>query len=231
MLKMTGIELELISDIKMHFFIEKGMREGIPCIAKRYSKANNKCMTDYGSSEESRFIIYLDTNTLYVWARSIYLPSGKFTWLSQKEINNFDVDSIIEDSPDAYILEVDLEYPDELRDLLNDYPLAREKLKISNDVLPKYCSEIVEKCRIKVGGVNKLVPNLGNKSKYVVHYRNLQLSLGMKLTKIHRVLKFKQSDWLKTYIDFNTDKKKMLLIVLKKIFLKQMINNVYGKTM
>ena len=69
-----------------------------------------------------------------------------------------------------------------MHDLHNDYPLAPEKLKISNDILSKYCSDIAKKYGIKVGGVNKLVPNLGNKSKYVVHYRNFQLhlSLGIK---------------------------------------------------
>ena len=76
----------------------------------------------------------------------------------------------------------------------------------------------------------KLVPNLGNKSKYVVHYKNLSLylSLGIKLTKVHRVLKFKQSDWLKKYIDFNTDKKNIANSFQKYLF-KLMINNVYGK--
>ena len=103
----------------------------------------------------------------------------------------------------------------------NDYPLTPEKLEISDDMLSKYCSDIVKEYRIKVGGTKKLVPNLGNKSKYIVHYRNLQLclSLGMILTKIHRTLNFKQFDWLKKYIDFNTDKRKMQLIVLKSNFL------------
>ena len=76
--------------------------------------------------------------------------------------------------------------------------------------MSKYCSDIAKEYKIKVGGVKELVPNVGNKSKYVVYYRNLQLylSFGIKLTKIHRILKFKQLDLLKTYVDFNTDKRK-----------------------
>ena len=117
--------------------------------------------------------------------------------------------SISEKSSIVYILEVDLEYPDELHALHNDDPLAPEKLAIPYDVLSDYCKKIADECEIKVGDVKKLIPNLGNKNNYVLHHRNLQLylSLGMKLTKIHRVLKFKQSDWMKKYIDFNTKKK------------------------
>ena len=128
---------------------------------------------------------------------SQYLPYSGFEWLNQKEISDFCLNSISENSFIGYILEVDLEYPSELYDLHNDYPLAPEKLEISQNMLPKYCFNIANKYGIKIGGVDKLVPNLGNKSKYIVHYRNLQLylSLGMKLTKVHRILKFKQSDW------------------------------------
>ena len=90
----------------------------------------------------------------------------------------------------------------------NGYPLT--PVEISHNMSSKYCSNIANEYGIKIGGDNKLVPNLGNKSRYVLHYRNLQvyLTLGMKLTKVHKILKFKQPDWLKKYIDFNTDKRK-----------------------
>ena len=94
--------------------------------------------------------------------------------------------SINEKNDVGYILEIDLKYPKELHELHNDYTLAPEKLTVANDMLSKYCKSIADKYEIKVGDVKKLIPNLGNKTKYVVHYKNLQLylSLGMKLTKI-----------------------------------------------
>ena len=118
MLKMAGVELELITDIDMHLFIEKEMRSGISYIAKRHSKANNKYMKFYDSNEESVYIIYLDANNLYGWAMIQYLPYGGSKWLSKKEIDKFDLDSmqlhsIDENSSIGYILEVDLEYPSE----------------------------------------------------------------------------------------------------------------------
>ena len=95
------------------------------------------------------------------------------------------MNSISENSSIGYILEVHLAYPIELHELHNDYPLAPEKFEISQNMLSNYCSNSANEYGIKIGGVNKLVPNLGNKSKYVVHYRNLQLylSLGMKLNR------------------------------------------------
>ena len=123
--------------------------------------------------------------------------------------DNFDVNLINKKSLIGYIFEADLEYPDELYELHNDYPLHLEKLAIFQDMLSDYCKKLADKYGIKVGDVKKLIPNLGGKTNNVVHYKNLQLylSLGMKLTKIHRVLKFKQSDWMKKYIDFNTEKR------------------------
>ena len=164
---------------------------------------------------------------------SQYLPYSEFKWLNKNEISRFCLNSISENSFVGYILEVDLEYPDELHNLHNDYPLAPEKLEITQNILSKYCSDIANRYRIKIGGVNKLVPNLRNKNKYVVHYRNLQLhlSLGMKLSKTDGILKFKQSDWLKKYIDFNTDKRKNAVNSFEKDFFKLMNNSVFGKTM
>ena len=227
MLKITGIKLEKISDIDQYLFIEKGTRGGISYIAKRYGKANNKYMCDYDSNKQS----YLDRNNLYGWTMSEYLPYGELEWL--KNVDELDVMSINEKSDVGYILEVDLKYPNELHELRNDYPLAPERLTITNDILSNYCKSIAYKYDIKIGDIKKLIPNLGNKTKYVVHYRNLQLylSLGMKLTKIYRVLKCKQSDWMKEYIDFNTKKRMCATDDFEKDFLKLMINSVYGKTM
>ena len=100
-------------------------------------------------------------------------------------------------------------------------------------MLSKYCKRIADEYDIKVGHVKTLIPNLSNKTKYVLHYKNLQLYLflAIKLTKIHRILKFKQSDWMKKYIDFNTKKRKNATNDFEKDFFKLMINSVYGKTM
>ena len=150
-----------------------------------------------------------------------------------KNVDNFDVNAIDEKSQIGYILEVDLEYPDELHVLHNDYPLAPEKLAIPYDMLSNYCKKIADEYGIKVGDIMKLIPNLGDKTNYVLHYRNLPLylSLGMKLTKIHKVLKFKQSNWMKKYIIFNTEKRTNAANSFEKDIFKVMINSVYGKTM
>ena len=164
-------------------------------------------MKNYNSKKQSKFVTYFDMNNLYAWAMSGYLPYGGFKLL--KNVDWFDINSISKKSSIGYILEVDLEYPDELHLLHNDYPLAPENLAISYEMLSDYCKKNADEYEIKVGDVKKLIRNLGNKTNYVLYYQNLQLylSLGMKLTKTHRVLKFKQSDWMKKYIDFSTEKR------------------------
>ena len=146
MLKITDVKLEKISDIEKYLFIEKGLRGAISYIG--YAKGNNKYMNDYDPKKQSRFISYLDMNNLYGWAMSEYLPYREFKWL--ENVDEFDLMSVSEKSPIGYFLEADLEYPDELYELHNDYPLAPEKLAGSSDMLSKYCKKIADKYEIKV---------------------------------------------------------------------------------
>ena len=233
MLKMTDIKLELMTDIDMFQFIEKGMRGGISYIANRYGKSNNKYMKTYDEKAPSKYIMYLDANNLYGWAMSQYLPNGGFKWMTKNHIDKIDLAKYTEDSNKGLILEVDLAYPEELHDLHNDYPLGPEKIKVNKDMLSNYCQEIADKFNVSTGLVHKLIPTLSNKEKYVLHYRNLQLytDLGLKITKVHRILEFNQSTWLKQYIDFNTEKRTNAKNAFEKDFFKLMNNSVFGKTM
>ena len=233
MLKMTKMQLQLMTDIDMFQFIEKGMRGGISYIANRYGEANNKYMKTYDEKAPSKYIMYLDANNRYGWAMSQYLPNGGFRWMTEKQINKINLSKYSENSKKGLILEVDLAYPKKLHDLHNDYPLSPEKVKVTKNMLSDYCQKIASKYNISTGLVHKLIPTLSNKEKYVLHYRNLQLytDLGLKLTKVHRVLEFNQSPWLKEYIDFNTEKRTNAKKAFEKDFFKLMNNSVFGKTM
>ena len=236
LLRMTGVNLDLISDLDQQLFIEKGMRGGISTITHRHAVANNKYMKNHNPKVESSYLIYLDANNLYGWAMSQSLPTGDFRWIPSEDFEDpedFILENYTNDTRKGVVLEVDLEYPEELHDLHNDYPLAPEKILITDDMLSKYCKDLKDSENISSGRVHKLVPNLMNKEKYVLHYRNLQLylSLGMKLKKIHRVLEFTQRPWMKRYIDFNTEKRTMAKNSFEKDFFKLMNNSVFGKTM
>ena len=206
-LKMTKVELELLSDVDMLLMVEKGIRGGVSMISNRYSEANNKYMNDkFNPSEPSKCIQYLDANNLYGAAMSMKLPTHGFKWMNDKEL------CVWRKIP--CILEVDLEYPDKLHDLHNDYPLAPEKITCKNEV-------------------EKLLPNLKNKERYVIHYKSLKqyLSLGVRLTHIRRGIKFEESEWLKPYIDMNTKLRTKAKNNFEKDFFKLMNNAVFGKTM
>ena len=131
------------------------------------------------------------------------------------------------------VLKVDWQKTQELHDIHKDYSLAPEKINIPKEWLSNYCLKILSAHDITTGTVKKLIPNLMNKNNYVIHYRNLQqcLELGMKLKKIHRILKFKQKDWMKPYIDFNTQKRKEATNEADKNHFKLLNNAVYGKAM
>jgi len=210
--------------------IKNNMRGGISMISNRYGKANNKYMRIYNQEDINKYIIYLDANNLYGWAMSQYLPIGEYEWI---EVDDKTLNKIINSSDKSnygYIIECDLNYPIELHDKHNDYPLAPESTNF--DPSP-YMKKMAEELDLLTGKVNKLIPNLNNKSKYVLHYRNLKLytQLGLKVEKIHRVLKFRQAPILADYIQFNTEARAMTKLDYEKDLYKLFNNSIFGKTM
>ena len=208
------------------------MRGGTSYISKRYSKANNEYCPNYDKNKPKVYINYLNMNNLYGDLMSEYLPYGGFKWV---KVNNETVNRILnkrDNSLHGYFLEVDLDHPEHLHDDHNDYSVAPEKIKIEDDMLSSYFLEIKNEYDIKSGDINKLVPNLMPKKSYVVRYRNLQyyLSRGLILKGVHRILEFKQSAWMKPYIDFNTQKRKEATNEADKNLFKLLNNAVYGKT-
>ncbi|KAK9395576.1 hypothetical protein NXF25_018937 [Crotalus adamanteus] len=167
----------------------------------------------FDKSKPSTFIVYLDANNLYRWAMSQPLLVGGFQWVTEVELNDWKPFSS-QDGVGCW-LTYDSEYPKELHDLHNNYPLALE------NIIPKGSK------------VQKLIPNLYNKIKYSAHYEALKLyeSLGMKITKIYSGIKFKEEPWLKRYIDLNTGLRMKATNEFEKAFFKLMNNSVFGKTM
>ena len=126
----------------MYLFIEGALRCGISMISNRFSKANNPYVPDYDPTQENSYVMYFDANNLCGWAMSQSLPTGEFDWLTEQEIADLDNTNVADDNEEGYILEVDLHYPSELHDLINDYPLAPEKMKISPEMLSPYCQDL-----------------------------------------------------------------------------------------
>ena len=164
-LKKTNIELELLTDYDMLLMVEEGIRGGICHSIHRYPKANNKYIKNYNNNEESSYIQYLDANNLYGWVMSKKLPVNGFKWTDNNKINEEFIKNYNENNKKGYIFEVDIKYPKKLHDLHSDLPFLPERMEIN-------------KCK-------KVVCNLYNKKKYVVHINSLKqaLSHGLKLKK------------------------------------------------
>lgn len=215
MLKYTNVEIELFTDIDMLLFIERGIRGGISECAKRYVKANNKYLSDFDPNKKSTFLAFLDANNLYGYSMMQHLPISNFVWCHEE----FDVEKILniaDDSSIGYIFEVTLLYPESLHEKHKFYPLCSEKRNVPG-----------------TKNMRKLLLTLHDKENYVIHYKMLKFVLqqGLILKQVHRTLQFKQEQWLKPFVDLNTDLRTKAENDFEKNFFKLMINAIYGKTM
>ena len=228
MLKKTQIKLELLSDIDMLLFCEKGIRGGLNGVGeKRYLKANNKYMSDYNQQKPSVFGLFLDVVNLYGGTMMKKHPVGGFQW-SDDTLN--EILSAPDDNDFGYFVMVDLEYPTSLHDTHNDFPLAAEKMLIEEDMLSSYQKTLGS----RPSSVRKLLETLRDKREYVCHYSVLKFyqQKGLKITKLHRALKFKQSNFMKAYIEQNTKlRQNPDATEFEKNFFKLLNNSCFGKTM
>lgn len=216
MLKHTGIILELITDYDMFLMFEASIRGGLVQSSLRYAKANNpllECPTDYNPDEPTSYLLYLDCVNLYGHSLSSSLPTGNFKWIDNAQ--TVDWSNLPPDSPFGYVMECDVEVPQNVHDKLNDLPPLPEKRTPPN------------------GKVEKLMSTLMNKQRYIAHYTVFQQAqkLGLRITKVHRVLRFSQSPWMKKYIDFNTNLRSKATNDFSKNFFKLMVNSTFGKSM
>lgn len=227
MLKYTEIELELLTEEDMYEFCERGIRGGLSQISTRYAKANNKYMKVYDPTKQESYIVYLDANNLYGWAMSQFLPYKDFEW-------NYDawtkekILSIPNDAETGYMFKVDLRIPEHLHDYFNNYVPCPENVKVQKEDLNLFQQE-----GYKPSQIRKLCCSFKDRIGYVVNYRYLKLalSLGVELLSVKQVLQFSQTDFLKKYIELNTNLRKRAKNEFEKDFFKLMNNSVFGKTM
>ena len=212
-LKKTSIELELSTDPDVLLTFEDGTRGEMCNAIHRYAKANNKCIKNYNKNVESSYLQYQDANNLYGWAMSKILPVGEFELINPEDYTEDIIKRYDENDDYGAILIADVDYPKKLYKLHSDLPFLSERMKINK--------------------VDKLICNTQNKRNYVVHIAVLKQALdhGLIFKKVHKVIKFKQEAWLKSYIDMNTDLRKESKNEFEKGFFKLMNNSVFGKTM
>ena len=167
-LSITKVELDLISNINIYLFFEKGITDGVSYISERYIKANNKYLTSSDPKKPTKYITYFDKNKLYDYAMWKSLPTDGFKWLDPIKFN---LDEYEDENLRSCVLKVDLKYPKELHEPRNDYLLAPDKLQIKTE-LSDFQFQIINDFNISIDHVKKLVPNFFQKEKYDIHYKS-----------------------------------------------------------
>ena len=242
MLKVCRPDLKLLTDREHLDIVESLIRGGVSCVySKRLCRANNKFLPDYKPKGISSFIVKINANNLYGGIMEKFpLPLGDFELFDKSEWTDNDAQETLQrilkppdDDDTGFIVEVDFSYPDHLHDLHSDFPLAPTKEAIDESWLSQYQSDFLDEMQIeKPPKVRKLNQTLFDKNNYTLHYQTLKLyvELGLVVTKLHRVLSFKQDKWLAPYVRLNTDKRKQAKTKFEEDFFKLMVNSSFGKT-
>ena len=221
-------QCDLLTDVEMYEFFEDGIRGGMSFVNTHYVKA-----------DENTSISYWDENNLYGNSLSDLLPTSHFHWVSEAEIATLDWQTIATEGNTGYVLKVDLQYPAEIHDKTQDFPLAPEAARVTEDMFTPYMQECwTRRCEFRSGSSKfkpetKLLMSCVDKKEYVVHFKLLKfyLEMGMKITKIHSVIAFKQSALFKNYIDSNSAKRQSATDDFTKDLYKLLNNALFGKTM
>jgi hypothetical protein len=235
MLLKTGVELEQISDYKIFKMVEEQKRGGLCFVgAQRYAKFNNRYLDDFDPKQPESYGMYWDMNNLYGCAMIDFLPTGGHHFVEHFNIN--EILQTPDDSPQGYLIRLDLIFPEETHELLKQFPPAPENIAPKEEWLTPFQKQLAEKNGIKTKTKQqKLIPHLFPHKSYVIDYRNLKylVSLGVEVKQEHviDVVRYDQSRWLKPYIDLNTEMRKKAKNEFEKDFYKLMNNSVFGKTM
>ena len=231
--KMTGETIDLLSDLEMYTFFERGIRGGMTFVNKHLVR--NKIIT-HDNTELTQHLAYIDENNLYGHSLSMPLPHSEFSWV--EDLSDFTRDFILsldEEGDWGYTFEVDLGYPQHLHRSTADFPLAPESGEITHDMFSNFMSTFYQTLnpnRIYKPG-RKLLLTQYDRKNYIVHFAALKfyLAMGLTLDKVHRVIKYKQKAWLKDYINYNSQKRAQTTNDFDKSFYKLKNNALFGKTM
>ena len=235
--KMTRCEVEILKEAEMYQFFEKGIRGGMTFVNKHYVKTNHPSVPEsYNPHEAITELLYIDINNLYGHSLSSKLPQHSFQWVDASELAKIDWRNIEVEGDDGYVIEVDLHCPPEIHDRTQDLPLAPESLIIHeswlSDHMRSQCKELFPHKRAYRGS-KKLLLNVFDQHKYVVHFKLLQFYLkqGMRITKYHRGVKFSQASYFQSFIEMNSRKRQQTSDKCKQDYYKLKNNSLFGKTM
>ena len=233
MLKITGVKLQMLTSVDMYLFFSNSIRGGITGTSTRHAKANNDYCAEFDERQPISHILSFHVNNLYGMSLSQALPTDHFRWMTSDELKEFNAHAVPENGKRGYFVEVDLEYPQELHDVHNEFPLAPEKLDVPRSEWSEHTRHLASQLGLshKSSGL-KLMTTLRDKKRYTLHHETLKvyLRLGMKVTRIYKGVTFTQSPFMKTYISLNTEARKTAQSQFEIALYKGYNNYIFGKT-